>query len=185
MKYKELAKNYSSNKFIPYDELLLTDEWLNKRKTILERDNYYCTKCNTTSSVWNLGENVSFIKNKIIEPKNIITCNWSVQKVKDIFEIDNIYLFRHPIHESYHYGLSNNKILFVANYQDVDYSETPYFDFSVLENGTIIPIIKSQNVDHKTSNILIPKISRDEIFLHVHHKYYLKDKLPWEYEDET
>lgn len=44
--YRDLIRKYKIHHGIPYDELLLTTEWKNKRDHIVNRDNKCCKNCN-------------------------------------------------------------------------------------------------------------------------------------------
>ena len=105
MTYIKLKEIKQENE-ISYSDLLLTNEWKNKRHEILKRDNYYCQNCGKSDTIWHSGNNVSF------------------KKVEGII------------------------------------------------NGLHISIDAPFN-------------SNEQIYLHVHHTYYIDQKLPWEYENES
>ena len=56
--YPDLLNKYASRSQIPYEEFLRTKEWLDKRKIIIERDNYKCQLCgkHPTMYISGLGE---------------------------------------------------------------------------------------------------------------------------------
>lgn len=49
--YEELKIQFNGNR-IPYSELLLTDEWRDKRSDIIERDKYVCRECNKAKTIY-------------------------------------------------------------------------------------------------------------------------------------
>ena len=50
MTYSDLVKNYNDPNLIPYHELLQTEEWFEKRNTIIKRDHQLCTNCNCSET---------------------------------------------------------------------------------------------------------------------------------------
>ena len=53
--YKDLVTTYEGKGIIPYEELLNTVEWREKREKILKRDDYYCQKCGKSETMWHNG----------------------------------------------------------------------------------------------------------------------------------
>ena len=54
LSYNQLKKKGLD--YITYEDLLLTEEWQDKRKRILERDNNKCIKCNTKPTEYDAGK---------------------------------------------------------------------------------------------------------------------------------
>lgn len=48
---------YPEKHLIPYEELLMTLEWRNKRETIIAQDNNCCTECNEKATHFFAGKN--------------------------------------------------------------------------------------------------------------------------------
>lgn len=46
-------------------------------------------------------------------------------------------------------------------------------------------ILRDSKSDLSEWDFDIPVISEDQVVMHVHHKYYILNQLPWEYEDEA
>ncbi|PWB22799.1 hypothetical protein [Flavobacterium sp. HTF] len=118
--YSELLKTKEKSK-ITYQDLLCTDEWKNKRKQIISRDNKRCTKCN-------LSETNGFAH---YDEKTKI----------------------------YSYITDNGKeeIRYVINKEGI----------VVCESIAIIIIVNKP------------------YHLQVHHKYYIYNNLPWDYDQEA
>ena len=93
---------------ITYTDLLNTDEWKARRTEILGRDNFYCTECGLSETLWHAGKLFSFDKSKYINT---------------VYQGERI---------------------------------TADFPFESDKN----------------------------IYLHVHHRFYVLGRLPWEYMDE-
>ena len=53
--YKDLVTTYEGKGIIPYEELLNTVEWREKREKILKRADYYCQKRGKSETMWHNG----------------------------------------------------------------------------------------------------------------------------------
>lgn len=143
-----------------YQELLLKQEWKDKRLEILARDKNICTKCNND-------------KIERMQSQYGILTRRSTNSKRLIFRLEN--------------GL-----------------ETSIAIESFRSNGTVfknIIIYHSDPQEGYLTSIAARRVKKDEINelvselidnewifvnnLHVHHTYYLKTKLPWEYENNS
>ena len=112
--YSALLKIYNSSHRIPYEELLSTEEWREKRDAIVKRDKRECKMCGKASTFYLDGQNHMII--------TITHKDWAwINNEEREIEWDEIW---------------------------GDISDKPYF-------------------------------------MHVHHKYYILSKLPWEYPDDA
>ncbi len=98
--FKNLIEKHSTSKYIPYQELLDTKEWYDKRNIILKRDFHKCQNCGEEETI------------KLVETVN-----------------------------------NKEEILFIKDTPE----GTRYFN--------------------------------KQYILHVHHKYYIRNKPPWEYDN--
>jgi 5-methylcytosine-specific restriction endonuclease McrA len=60
MDYLELVNKFEDTQKIPYDELLNTTEWKERRINIIQRDKSCCTNCGKTQSIYHMNFNISF-----------------------------------------------------------------------------------------------------------------------------
>ena len=111
--YSALLKKYESH-LIPYEELLCTKEWREKREVILKRDKHECKKCGAVSTIYINGEN---------------------HMVMTITHKEWVWLNKEE--------------------KQIEWNE------------------------------IFGDISDKPFFMHVHHKYYILSKLPWEYPDDA
>jgi len=175
--YNELvSKKGLSN--LCYKDLLYTREWLSKREHIKNRDQYRCTTCNKFPSdevyfnrETNLKEGYTFIFDLPFNPSRIETHN---RKEQEYFQIPNdtrykIELFYELIKENF------NNI-----YAVIDLLKEPISSQIKLLND-LKTFSKFEQIEHGDN----PKVKMNSkvIELHVHHHYYVKDRLPWEYPD--
>lgn len=140
MKHYNDLLNLYGNTLIPYSELLQTQEWLERRKSIINRDNHLCTQCKTSETFYHKGSHFWF---KYTEDEERIK---SYLKKKE--EKKKLF-FSFPIDEQNR--LKSSKL------------------FSMDPLDDIIDMVPSDK----------------SYYLQVHHKYYQKGKLPWEYPDEA
>lgn len=158
-----------------YKELLLTEEWQNKRKEIVLRDGLTCSNCFneilfkgfktewgirfTNSDTGNVGYVISESPNGFIRK-----------------------VFLHKDKSLWKYDIKYKEVMFYFDQEELD-----------LEKEIIRPIaarrIKKAEIDYYEglSSGTTFKLENDEIewiyngSLHVHHKYYKQGLNPWEY----
>lgn len=143
-----------------YQEQLKSTEWRIKRKHILERDNYSCQNCGIKQT--------KFLK---LSPKFGIA---SFEEMKNRGYTMKIHRQRENI----------------VKYRDRNgiYSSAKFISDDktiVLEN---LSFALQWNEEEKVNAICFTEIiSEDDKFadLNIHHKYYIRDKKAWEYEDKS
>lgn len=80
---------------VTYSDILQTDEWKVRRNEILKRDDFYCTKCGLSETLWHAGKLISFDKSKYLD----IVYQGERITADAPFESDrNIYLHVHHKH---------------------------------------------------------------------------------------
>lgn len=185
MDYLELISNYDDSQKIPYAELLNTAEWKNRRKSIIERDKSTCTQCGKTQSIFHFPYNITFQTRDRIIINSIIDKEKSVDEIKRELNVDKISILKSPYNENTFCGIAPNGELFLANGNKI--KQTDKEDLSIYhgktEHGFYYYIIDKRNSHF--SNYSIPLLSEKSIVLHVHHKFYIQKKLPWEYADDS
>lgn len=148
-----------------YGELLLDSKWRLRRYAILTRDNFTCMHCKNQSIIEhsNRGEIVELRKKRhwIDEADNL-----PIRKLYDIgirylAEKHNINLFTYGV-------LSHDRF----KYYDL------YFEFDSKDSNRLVINLLTESVEGSIDVIHIRG-------LHVHHKYYQKNKLPWDYPDNA
>lgn len=157
-----------------YAELLQDEKWLNKRKEILNRDKRICQNCHNNQYYSN------FKKSEII----YIKCQ------------DNILFMEMNLGDPrIHQGIFKYLVKFLDEdniRQDVEFYSNDYKHKTDYLNGHNLFYKESnENDDDSKFEILCinnPLDSIDVFFckdLHVHHKYYRKGLLPWQYPNEA
>lgn len=83
--YEELSKIHGSQELIPYNLLLSTNEWKEKRKEILKRDSFVCQICKKRETKTFTKEGIK----SIINSKEI-NINWKIAgKNRTVIEVVN------------------------------------------------------------------------------------------------
>lgn len=185
MTYSELAKQYQDRDFIPYHKLLSTTEWLSRRETIVERDQACCTSCYKTTSFECDDLNICFDKSDGLVPDQIQFNEIPIDIFKAQRCIQNIKIITPAKDFNLSLGLSDTGILFVSNWRELGQMgrNEIVVNTAVTNNDNKILIIDRRNKKSKIRIDSIPVISNEIVKLHVHHKYYIAGKLPWDYED--
>jgi hypothetical protein len=157
-----------------YAELLQDENWLNKRKEILNRDKRICQKCNNEHYYSN------FKKSAII---NVVS------------EDDYILMQANKGDERFRDGVYKYTVEFLDedhNAKNIKFYSIHYVKKTTYLNGYNLFYKEStDNEDNSKFEILCinnPVDSNDVFFckdLHVHHKYYQKGIYPWQYPDEA
>ncbi len=188
MKYSELEEQYEEQTYIPYAELLLTDEWKEKRALILQRDTHFCTSCHSGASIYIHGRHLYYTDGDYVKQEQIVRTDLSRAFIKDTFKIEEISILRSSFHSNCFFGASNNGILFACRDWNLA-KEFPIdellFHFIILDSGYLMPFIDIPVKELNEENILLPKFSDRKIQLHVHHNFYIHKNLPWDYEDDA
>ncbi len=158
-----------------YQELLTDEKWLNKRKIILERDKYSCQMNGCSKIQPDLGK----LKHK--------------EKLNDLLKITN------DTEPRLVNTITNNttSIIIENKYRNLtgrDFTETiPIISKlpEIMKESEIMiyyfePIYESSNGKSLLSQILLKKYAvYGEVIqsLNVHHKKYIKNRKPWDYDD--
>lgn len=182
MTYQELL---ASNEPPSYPNLLKCAEWKEKRMQILDRDNHQCTKCSNTKSYNHLNFHVYFKPGSLIAPPAVYNYRISLAEYKTRFEIDSIAIYHTKPHP-FLYGVSNRYTLFAVAPPVIhmDRQEISIGFFQKYKEGALYPIILP-TLSNKVVSIHEPLVAKEAIELHVHHRYYVVNSLPWEYEDDA
>lgn len=185
-----------------YYESLGETEWKNKRIEILKRDNYRCTICQRTRTEEVIinndkGEGVNqenvvhvgldYSKNKAIIMGDIIKCS------KDLFKSgmskgrlrSKTKIFENNIR----YFLINQRHLLTANFLDIkDFNQGEItYGIAHTEDGALMGVIikGEENIKEEVKTVARPFTSMHPLELHVHHKYYIVGRKPWDYSNEV
>ncbi len=182
-----------------YYDALCEKEWKERRKEILERDNYRCSLCGRTRTIQgecsekpgdspkicyvglNYSENVA-IHNDIVvyENKKIVLKGWCKSR---IFENG----LRHVL-------MGGNYLVptTMKNLEDLREnlsSDSVMYGLANCGDGSLYPVMfqKGENpsAPFETDIIVRPYLSNHPVELHVHHKYYILEHEPWEYPDNA
>jgi hypothetical protein len=143
-----------------YSELLRSVDWRNKRIEILKRDKCICQNCSNTK-IESYIQSYGKLDRRSSNSKRLIYKIFENQETSILVESFKPYNL-----------IIKNLILYLEKSQD------NYF----------VPIgarcVKKGEID----NIEVDRLTNEWIFvnnLHIHHKYYIKDRLPWEYKDDA
>lgn len=142
-----------------YKELLLSENWQNKRREILKRDLNCCSLCNN-STLLKFESSYAFFDRRNSNGKRIIfklNNNQDISISIDSFKVNGIF-YQHIL---IFYELINNVFF------------KPVAGRRLKSTDQIPDLTKPAHL-----------INDEWIFfnkLHVHHKFYDKSKLPWEY----
>lgn len=178
-----------------YYELLLTDEWKLKRNEILKRDEYKCRSCANSSLINEY--RISYCSYGTLQSGTlmIVVYNKNKQSLLRCKTTLDLNFFKGLIQaygESSIICLSHGEDAFCRMVGLVITDEK--LNYSGIENRTINNIkefgIKQQITQESYLNNLpierFKKLKWLEVnHLHIHHKYYLLNKSPWEYPSEA
>ena len=187
MDYLELVTKFEKTQKIPYDELLNTTEWKERRINIIQRDKSCCTNCGKTQSIYHMNFNISFQSRDKLISQSVVYQNKSVDSVKTELGIEKIHVLKSPHNESTHCGITENGLLFLANWEQAkETSKTELvINKGTTQSGRTFLIIGKLGQKYFDNTFSIPFISEKSVVMHVHHKFYIKEKLPWEYDNEA
>lgn len=187
MDYLELITKYEDKQKIPYSDLLNTSEWKEKRINIIQRDKSCCTNCGKTQSINYLNFNISFQTKDRLKSQNVVYENKSIDSVKSELGIEKIVVLKSPYQEGTYCGITETGRLFLVNWEKVKEASKDELVISrgTTELGMNIFIIGKLGQHFFDDAFAIPVLSEKSVIMHVHHKFYIKDKLPWEYDNEA
>lgn len=178
MKYQQLLENYNNeSEKIPYPELLDTEEWQEKRFQIIGRDESTCQNysCNKKLTATEKSENVTILK-----------ISWHLDKNdKCYFKCEILYMKSNT-------NLGVTKTVILHEYdiavKEVFKDISDFIEKHNLKENTTLP--QGEEIIYY-KKVLLPSnyVNNKDLFLHVHHEYYMKKhksyKLPWEYNGEA
>jgi hypothetical protein len=187
MDYSELIKKFGYNQKISYTDLLDTREWNEKRITIIQRDNFCCTNCGKTQSVNYMNFNILFQKKDRLISQKVVYENKSIDCVKEELGIKKINIMETRDYERNHCGVAEDGQLFLVNYEEIKEVEKSHIviNSGVTELGTKFLIIGKLGQKYFDNTFSIPVLSENPVVLHVHHKFYIKENLPWNYDNKA
>lgn len=162
-----------------YRELLESEEWQGKRQEVLKRDRFNCSNCNNSELV---------ISSKIEEIK-YIPYNESKRLNTVIFgdgeTLNSVNVWGEPLDKKF----IGKIVLYTSD------ERNKCFLVGIADNYIIYYDIyktrKKQGASEPMPPELLTKLKEDKLpwlfskGLHVHHKYYQVDLLPWEYPDNA
>lgn len=187
----EISSNYENDQKIPYEELLNTEEWKFKRDTILHRDKDCCTKCGKTNSILcnDYKVKLTIDTNDCLSKENIGKESCTIDYAIKELEFGKIIINDLKILENSLVGISDNKSIILMDSGQFEYLENTKREDILINKcttklGREYFILSISGKDLNFQRISIPVITENNIALHVHHKFYIVNKLPWEYEDD-
>ncbi|HEA20632.1 hypothetical protein LCGC14_2592040 [marine sediment metagenome] len=184
-----------------YQQLLESKEWREKRKVILKRDLFQCQQCNNSRVINQLhsGKYSNIIKTKYHKLVKIDSIEDGIGTVSTIDEETSKFLDSYSM---IYYGQTlkgQKKVYGIRTLNPVEKEvfksyasawkhlfKNPFEDnleakFKQLTTIRASWISKLKEVETKFSE-LDWKIMTG---LHIHHEYYIKNKLPWNYENDA
>jgi len=186
MNYSELLKSYSHPEEIPYRNLLETEEWKRKRDQIIRRDWSCCTECGRTSSITFLNRNICILTNERLPLENFSWEEKPLEILKKELGIDTIHILKCP-HNDTVFGFSEDGSLYLADWEEINgkTAQDLVINSSRTESAIDFMILGQKGRKSTYNYFPIPQISDKKYYLHVHHKYYVYENLPWEYDDDA
>lgn len=165
-----------------YQEKLQLPEWQKKRIEILERDNYSCKKCGFNNSKKNplftldLEEFITNYKIQIQTIKNKeITFKFCSDD--DYLLIDNL---RKYYPKSSTWDSWNGNLKIKLDVETIKMNEWQNLGVAYYINTFHDSVVIFEWIKHPEFKNIILKNE-----LHVHHKKYTQDKMPWQYENDS
>ncbi len=190
MNYKDLLEKFENTTRIPYEDLLRTSEWKQRRTKIIQRDEDCCSSCHRMASVYVVNHNISPQNGDKIIAGSVAYNNKTFATFKEEMAIEKINVFHYPFVENIIYAVSPKGQLFLVDlgsWEEV---------IAVNKNDLVVNIAKSERgrdvwiislSGRQLSDVAlkIPTLVENTVVMHVHHKFYIMEKLPWEYEDDA
>ena len=143
-----------------YSELLNSPDWRQKRLEILKRDDCVCQNCNNIK-IETFIQSYGLLDRRSTNSKRLIYKIFENQETS--IAIDSFKPYNQIV---------KNIMLYLDKTQD------NYF----------VPIAARRLKKGEIDSIDVDILTNEWIFvnnLHIHHKYYIKDKLPWEYNTDA
>jgi len=187
MNYSELLDNFINEPFVPYSELLKTNEWKQKRNIISIRDNSTCTCCGLKQSLRFNDFNITFDSNDKLVSISLENFNKSIDYIKEKLNIKLISILRSPNNYNNFCGATENGYLFLVDWERIEgksRDELVIFEGITLKGNKYF-IMSNKFEDLSEYKFAVPLFTKNRIVMNVHHKYYVTDRLPWDYEDDA
>ena len=131
--------------------------------------------------------NISFQTREKLNNNSIIYNNKSYESIKKELGFEKLHILKSRHNENTYCGITDNGHLFLANWENI--KNISASELSINSGFTIsgIQYLIVGKVGQKffDTTFSIPVITEKALTLHVHHKFYVKEKLPWEYENEA
>lgn len=140
--YRSLKAQKGFECHIPYGELLLTQEWRDRRENIINRDQGACRSCKRKATELISGKPARYLTESELNEYRVEA---ALAEKKSQAEWESSEL--------------RKKLELLLGK-----------DFTSIRRKTEIPFAG---------------LEENPVFLHVHHKYYVKASLPWEYPDDA
>lgn len=170
------AKKGKSN--ICYSDLLSTNEWLQKREQIKRRDENRCCLCNRYPSDEVFFDSVTNLK---------VGYSWNFDLPLDplrIEEHERKKLEYNSLPSDTRYKLELFYDLIKENFKNINELYNLIKD-PVASQIKLLNDLKAFQLYTQIDEGDLPKLEKSKfvVELHVHHHYYVKGRLPWEYPD--
>ncbi|TMI72079.1 MAG: hypothetical protein E6H09_11155 [Bacteroidetes bacterium] len=177
-----------------YQELLLREEWNHKRRSILGRDNLKCQNCFNKQYQEEFKSGLVFSNNIPNGASQTVIHN--DRFIIHIWDMKNNVIKTAFLDVNSNFSTGNS---YVCYYQD-QASYANVFAIKIIENNQIelremwaLEIIRrgmKGKVTDRTFERIYQPIDENDIWdmtkgLHVHHRYYKQDLLPWQYPDDA
>jgi len=185
MNYQELVAKEGHNK-INYGDLLITLEWSHKRKSIINRDRCCCISCGLSSTMFESGFNIAFQMNDNLFSSSVDYVEEPIEVFKSNNNIKSFDVLKSPhIDEAYCAISTTGKLLLVnhVSISNLKTSSQKVINKEFTKNGLEVWILGIKGEKYSSLDFRIPTITDFSLVMHVHHKLYIKERLPWEYND--
>jgi hypothetical protein len=188
MKYDQFISE-NSDKSINYQDLLSLDEWKEKRAEIIERDDNHCQDCGFSASfkhekfiiAYNYKDEVR--ERSLNKTKKLISEYRAENDLKELCVMEHKDLNKFFILNSKEIVLLSKDIYNKIIDENIE-SENLVINYISTKNGLTYPILNLKG-KFDAKNVDIPYILDNEIIIQVHHKYYIRGRKPWEYDNDA
>jgi hypothetical protein len=186
MESSDRNKLNSDYQGLNYAHLLMTEEWKLKRDKIIERDHCRCSMCYKSNSINYHGINVAIQTNDRVVMNTVKYLNIPVSTFKESIGVKELDVIK--FHKNNSIGISKKGHIILVDFlklPDSKFENTLAVQTALTRLGKSFYILSRKPQRVNSYNFSIPVITEKIVVMHVHHKYYLKNRLPWEYQDEA
>ncbi len=178
-----------------YAELLESDLWKQKRKLVIQRDNFKCTNCQNVE--YGKEYKVGLIFSNLINHKAALSTIVKDMWLTHIWNFKDDTVITTFINKTFSFDNSKSYIAYYDEEQGGKYANVialRMIDNKLIElNDNVLDIIKFGLKGKISEDTLIEVYKPITPFdswefakdLHVHHKYYQTNLLPWDYPDSA